>query len=40
MFDKHRIIKSDVLGKLIEYTDYTKPLPPTGFFIKKKFLKK
>jgi hypothetical protein len=33
-------MKNDVLGRLKEYTDFTKPLPATGFFIKKRFLKK
>jgi hypothetical protein len=28
------------MNKLIEYTDFTKPLPQTGFFIKKNFLTK
>jgi hypothetical protein len=29
------------MGHLLEYTDFVnRPLPPTGFFIKKKFLKK
>jgi hypothetical protein len=30
----------DVMGQLKEYVDTSKPLPPTAFFIKKKFLKK
>jgi len=34
-------MKQDVIGRLQEYTDFVNcPLPPTGFFIKKKFLKK
>ena len=28
------------MEKLIEYTDFSSPLPATGFFIKKGFLKK
>jgi hypothetical protein len=40
IFDRYKLFKSDVIARIQEYTDYTKPLPPTGFFIKKKFLKK
>jgi len=28
------------MGQVKEYVDTNKPLPPTGFFVKKKFLKK
>lgn len=28
------------MNKLVEYTDYTKPFPTPGFFIKKDFLTK
>ena len=28
------------MGKLNEYNDYSKPLPTTGFFIRKNFLTK
>jgi hypothetical protein len=28
------------MARVKEYTDFSKSLPPTGFFIKKKFLKK
>lgn len=40
IFDNHRLFKPDVMSRLIEYTDFTQPLPPTGFFIKKNFLTK
>jgi len=41
IFDKYKLMKQDVIGRLQEYTDFVNcPLPPTGFFIKKKFLKK
>ena len=33
-------MKPEVLGKLREYTDFSKPFPTPGFFIKKDFLTK
>ena len=40
IFDGNRLMKPEVLEKLREYTDLSKPFPTPGFFIKKDFLTK
>ena len=40
IFDSNRLLKPDVMNKLQEYTDSSKPFPTLGFFIKKDILTK
>ena len=40
IFEGNRLFKPEIMEKLIEYNDYSKPLPTPGFFIKKDFLTK
>ena len=40
IFDGHRLLKPDVINRLVEYTDYSKPFPTPGFYLPKHFLTK